>query len=216
MATPGHMAAVVAGLHRRIELEYEEPPPLFLHLLPLSDGVVLICCLNFLVNVFVVALSSSVVPIVVMAWRISPLMQIWLSTWCIIGIMAIVACLLGVAVRKEVPMRAYYYWLVLTSFVCVFGLAHMIFSGNACSSMQLNKDHQAQRIGTSFSCGWVSAAWFFAALCVMTMTAYCAHMVYAWKEFLIHLEHSKHLMHLEAPHIAKMRGGSGGGGHGGH
>merc|ERR1740117_1885009 len=99
----------------RITLEYGEPPPLFLNAFPLSDGIVAICVINFLVNAFVVACASSVVPVTIWAWQVSPLVQTLLSAWSVVGISLIVGALVGVWTYSELPMRPYCYWLSLST-----------------------------------------------------------------------------------------------------
>merc|ERR1719440_2315526 len=118
-----------------------------------------------------------------------------LAGWCVIGLAAIVGCLIGVQTFNPAPLWAYVSWLALTAAGFLVLMMWMFFRGATCDVTR--NDLQAQRIGAGFSCGWVSALWFFSCFCFSTIAAYCAYMVWHWMVFLYHYQESQPLLQFE-------------------
>merc|ERR1711971_82900 len=126
-----------------------------------------------------------------------------------IGIVAIVAALVGVKTYNHLPLLGYFWWLTASVvLLMIFFVMTSVVYGYHCE-LSMGSDMQMQRIGSSYYCGWTSAMWFFGILCVVTIAAYCAHMVWHWMNFLHHYEESHHVLEHEDPAIRKHRSNSG-------
>lgn len=191
------------GVRRRLTLEYGEPPPLFLNAFPLSFGVQVICAVNFVCCIFVIALTSSVMPFYIGGYPVSPDVQVAIAAWHLLGIMLIVGALHGLMNYHEVGLRGYFYYLSLTAIFIALFLCDICLNARMCEVVSHSKE--SERIGASFSCGWVSGVWSLATLALLGLVSYSAYMVYHWKEFLILREEAMPLLKHEDPQIRNHR-----------
>mmetsp|Transcript_100413 Transcript_100413/g.322054 ORF Transcript_100413/g.322054 Transcript_100413/m.322054 type:complete len:122 (+) Transcript_100413:367-732(+) len=75
--------------------------------------------------------------------------------------------------------------------------------GSSCEIVTQSK--LSQRVGLSWTCGLVSAAWDLCALCVLAFVAYACWTVRNFKEELLQREGSRLLLERAAVHDEKLR-----------
>jgi len=187
------------------KLEYGEHPPLFFGVYPLTVGVQIICAFHFLACIAVIAGASSVVTLRVFSNEVSPLLQVLLSAWHILGISVIVGAVISCSTRNEFPMRVYFYYLLITDLVWAAFTVSIAIQGSSCALVSENRS--TQRIGLSFSCEMVSAIWFFGLLTVSVIVAYCCWSVYHLKEHLASKDAAQNLLHHEDEEVKSIRAG---------
>eukprot|EP00427_Karlodinium_veneficum_P023673 CAMPEP_0169115288 /NCGR_PEP_ID=MMETSP1015-20121227/29255_1 /TAXON_ID=342587 /ORGANISM="Karlodinium micrum, Strain CCMP2283" /LENGTH=149 /DNA_ID=CAMNT_0009177715 /DNA_START=116 /DNA_END=561 /DNA_ORIENTATION=- len=143
----------LAAMHRKIDLEYGEPPPLFLNVFPLSVGVVAVCVMNYILDIIIIACTTSALPVRIGSIQVLPEVQMVLAGWCVIGIVVIVGCLIGVQTFNPAPLWPYVSWLAISAVAFLVLMVGMLLHGAPCDASSAS-DLQAQRIGAGFSCGW--------------------------------------------------------------
>mmetsp|Transcript_143260 Transcript_143260/g.249867 ORF Transcript_143260/g.249867 Transcript_143260/m.249867 type:complete len:229 (-) Transcript_143260:96-782(-) len=198
------------GVRRQLQMEYGEVPPLFLNAFPLSHGVVFIMLVHLVICVSFVATVSSIVPVSIYNYVVSPDLQVLIGAWHLLGITLIIGGLIGVKTFYEFPVRMYFYFIVVSN-LAVFVLMLCMVSGASGTSIcdMISWEMQSQRVGVSFRCGWLVATWVTIILCFLAVTSYCGYMVYHWAEFLNHRDHSLHLLAHESEDMKAHRAAEG-------
>uniref|UniRef100_A0A7S4UJ76 Uncharacterized protein n=1 Tax=Alexandrium monilatum TaxID=311494 RepID=A0A7S4UJ76_9DINO len=187
------------------KLVYGEPPPLFFGTYPLTVGVQVICVFHALLCIFVIAAASSVVTLHVYVYEVSPTVQALISAWHMLGVSVTVGALISCSLRNEFPMRVYCYYLLVTVAGWAVLTVSVISQGRACSFVSDSKS--TERIGSTFSCGMISAMGLFAMLTISVLVAYCSWLVWHMKEHLAERENAQSLLHLEDPQVKALREG---------
>lgn len=150
--------------------------PLCCGVFSLLVGVELICLVNLLVAIFVIATCSSVVPVSFGNIVISPNVQIMVAAWAAVGIPLVVGAGVGIVYRIEVFLKTYLWYLVTT--IAVEGLFFIKFliSGSVCSTFA---PRDLERLGTTFVCGITDTFALFWGLIVIGISAYFVYVIWA-------------------------------------
>jgi hypothetical protein len=186
-------------------MKHWEPTPLFFGHYPLTTGVQAICAFHFLCCVFYVATSSSVTDEWIDNYEIHPGLQILISSWSLIGVMAIMGALVGCSRRQSLPLQVYALYLLVTDGLWAYLAIDLLSIGSDCTLVTQNLE--TQRLGLSLSCGLVSACWFFCFLAVWIVCLFFAYMVWQLQAQFVSEEAESLLQHLE-PVVKSFREGS--------
>mmetsp|Transcript_79798 Transcript_79798/g.222138 ORF Transcript_79798/g.222138 Transcript_79798/m.222138 type:complete len:239 (+) Transcript_79798:141-857(+) len=189
-----------------VNLQYTDPAPLVLGTYPMTKAVQAICVVHALGCLFVLATSSSVVAIEVANFKLSPTVQVVCGAWSVLGIMVIVGALLGCNSRQEFPVRAYYYYCVVSTIAFGVLLWYVAATANGRDCGVSRSTMQSQRMGRSLTCGMVNSALFLAVLAVLALCAFATYTVWQLKEYLWQREQAEPLLGLEDPTVKKLRG----------
>lgn len=139
-------------------------------------GVELICLVNLLVAVFVIATVSSVVPVTVGNIIIAPNMQMIVAAWAAAGIPLVVGAGVGIVYRIEVFLRTYFWYLAATIAIEGVFFIKFLISGSVCSTFA-PKD--LERLGTTFVCGMTDTFALFWGLIVIGISSYFLYIIWA-------------------------------------
>jgi hypothetical protein len=186
-------------------MKYGEPTPLFLGHYPLTTGVQAICFFHFICCVFFVAVSSSVTSEWFGNFEIHPELQIAISSWSLIGVLAITGALVGSSHRQSLPLQVYGLYLLATDGAFAYIAISLLVTGSDCTLVQQNME--TQRLGLSLSCGLVTACWFFCFLAVWSVCLFCAYTVWQLQALLKSEEAESLLEHMD-PVIKSFREGT--------
>jgi len=188
-----------------VPMRYNEHPPLFLGLYPLTVGVQLVCVVHALVCILVVSLASSVVAVDFLDFHVSPDMQVSVAAWHLLGVALVASALVGTLWRQALPLRAYFAYLLAATLSWLALMAWVYQNDTACSVIQESK--YTQRVGLSFSCGVITAAWQFGSWFVFVAAAYSCWLVWSLQDDIDQREATQHLLEHEPAHIKKLRQG---------
>jgi len=142
----------------------------------LTVGVELICLVNLLVAIFIIATVSSVEPITVGNIIISPNMQVLVAAWAAAGIPLIVGAGVGIVYRIDVFLRSYQWYLVATTAIEGLFFIKFLISGSVCSTFA---PRDLERLGTTFVCGLTDTFALFWGLIVIGLSSYFLYIVWA-------------------------------------
>jgi len=142
----------------------------------LTVGVELICLVNLLLAVFIIATVSSVEPMSLGNIDVSPFWQVVAAAWAAAGIPLIVGAGVGILYRIETFLRSYFWYIFVT--LCVEGLFFLKFliSGSVCSTFA---PRDMERLGTTFVCGLTDTFALFWGLIVIGISAYFLYIIWA-------------------------------------
>jgi len=188
-----------------IKLEYEEPPPLFFGVYPLTVGVQVICGFHALLCLFFISTASSVVNLHVDRYEVPASLQVVISAWHMLGITVIVGALIACRWRQEFPMQLYFYYLLLSDLAWGVATIWVAQQGDYCGLV--SESLSSQRVGLGMSCAMVSAIWFLGLLSIWVVVAYCCYLVWQMKEHLRLREAAQLLSHHEDPLVKEVREG---------
>jgi hypothetical protein len=139
-------------------------------------GVELICLVNLLVAVFVIATVSSVISVTVGNIVISPNVQVLVAAWAAAGIPLVVGAGVGIAYRIEVFLRCYFWYIAATIAIQGVFFIKFLISGSVCSTFA-PKD--LERLGTTFVCGMTDTFALFWGLIAIGISSYFLYIVWA-------------------------------------
>jgi len=145
----------------------------------LTVGVELICLVNLLFAICIIATISSVEPMSLGNINVSPSVQVMVAAWAAAGIPLVVGAGIGIVYRVEVFLRAYFWYFV--SSVVIEGLWFMKFlvNGSVCSTIA---PRDLERLGTTFVCGLTDTFALFWGLICIGISAYFLYIVWAAME----------------------------------
>jgi len=189
-----------------LELQYGEHPPLLMGMYPLTIGVRVICVVHAIICILVVSLASSVVTADIAGYAISPDLQVGVASWHLLGVSLNAAALYATfdsERRQALPLRAYFWYLVAATLTWCAAMVRVFQQGSSCSFVK--ESHFSQRVGLSFSCGLVSAAWELCAVAVLVAAIYACWTVYHLQEDIVSREGSQHLLDHEPLHVKQLR-----------
>lgn len=187
-------------------MTYGEPTSLFLGMFPMTVGVQVTAGFHFLFCVCCIALTSSELSIWIGKFEVRPALQIVISSWSLLGIVATVGALVACSNRQSLALQVYTYYLLATDIIWAYVAVKLLLTGTQCSLIE--QDLESQRLGISLSCGVVSACWFFCFLAVWAVCLFGAYTVWQLKDHLVSQEEAKHLLQYEDPTIKSFRDGT--------
>jgi len=186
-------------------LDYHHPTPLFLGMYPITLGAQLICVAHAAICIFCVATASSVVTFKLGLFAVPPELQVAVSAWHLIGVAVIAGAFVGVSENQVMPVAAYFYYLLATTLAWGCTAFKLLQSGAECKFVQENL--QSQRVGLSFECAMVSAAWVSSLFLFFTIAGYANYSIYQLKEHLAQQEEAGYLLDKEDPVAKGLRSG---------
>jgi len=150
--------------------------PLCCGVFSLLVGVELICLVNLLVAIFIIAATSSVMPITLGNIIVSPNAQVMTAAWAAIGIPLIVGAGVGIIYRIEVFLRAYFWYLTATIAAEGLFFVKFLIGGSVCSTFA---PRDLERLGTTFVCGITDTFALFWGLIVIGLSAYFLYIIWS-------------------------------------
>jgi len=140
----------------------------------LTVGVELICLMNLLLAVFIIATVSSVEPISLGNIDVSPLVQCLVGTWAAAGIPLVVGAGVGVIYRIEEFLGAYFWYLVATLATESMIFLKFLVAGSVCSTFA---PRDLERLGSTFVCGLTDTFALFWGLIVIGLSGYFMYII---------------------------------------
>jgi len=205
----------VGSTHRRLQIrklsdsgsmggEYDEHPPLFLGMYPLTIGVQVVCLVHALICILVVSLSSSVVSVEIAGIVVSPHVQACIAAWHLLGVAFATAALVGTSLRQSQALQAYLCYLLGATLAWCAVMSQVFQATAGCDLLTAN--HESQRTGMSFSCGIQAAMLDTCAVTVLVGALYACWMVWHLKDDMCLREGEEQRLDREAPLMKKLQG----------
>mmetsp|Transcript_20164 Transcript_20164/g.52859 ORF Transcript_20164/g.52859 Transcript_20164/m.52859 type:complete len:234 (+) Transcript_20164:104-805(+) len=176
-------------------LDYYHPTPLFLGMYPITLGAQVICSIHAVVCIFCVATASSAVTFKLGLYEVPPELQVAVSAWHLVGIAVIAGAFVGLSRYDSAPITVYFYYLVVSTLAWGFLCFKLMDAGAQCKFVQDNME--SQRVGLSFACAMVSAAWISAMFLALAVAAYANYTIYQLREFLLQSDEAGYLLDRE-------------------
>lgn len=145
----------------------------------LTIGVEFICLMCLLSCISIISCVSSKQELKVSGFAISPTLQVVLGSWAFVGIPMAISSGCAVLYRVEMPLRAFYFYLLISFFFGVGIPLYILASGSLCDAMVTP---EVQKMGSSFVCGFTDTFIFFWTLIIGVMNAYFIYIVWSAAE----------------------------------
>jgi hypothetical protein len=138
-------------------------------------GVEIICLLELLSNISILASVSSRT-ISVSTFQLPGKIQLWIGTGAFIGIPVAITAGVAALYRMEMPLRALFFYMLVSFFVGVGIPMYLLAAGSLCDSVVTP---EVQRMGSAFVCGFTDSLTFFWTLVIGTIYAYLIYIVWS-------------------------------------
>lgn len=142
-------------------------------------GVETICLLSLLTCISIISSVSSQGTLRVSTFHIEAWLQVLIGAFAFVGIPITISAGVAAVYRIELPLRAFFFYLLIGFF---FGIGIPIWflaSGSLCDSMVSN---EVQKMGSSFVCGFTDTFTFFWTLILGVLHAYLIYVVWSAAE----------------------------------
>lgn len=152
------------------------PSQTFCGCFTLSVGVEVISAITILLGIGVIAICDSQESLRVSGVTVYPHVQVMLATWGFLGIVTAVNAGVGAVYRIEAAIKIFFFYQAI-SFTCGFLLPLMfLVSGDLCDTVV---DHEVQRMGSAFICGFADTVFFAWLLIVGIIHAYVVYIIWS-------------------------------------
>lgn len=140
------------------------PAPNVLGICSLTAAVDMVCFVNLIISIYVIAVVDSAKSVIWAGVEISPEMQCLTAAWYLIGIPVAVYGGVGAVYRVEANLQLYYYYLVGCLAVTVLWIFILLKYSNGCGTVQPQSPMQT----ASFACNVNNAMTIF-WMCIMCL-----------------------------------------------
>lgn len=173
---------------KEIELgEAPWPAHHFLGALPLSTGVYLICAFHTAIALMAIGTCSSVTEISFAGVRVAPGLQVAISAWYCVGLGLIACGVLGMYYGLVPHLRLYFWYSLLNCLLQLVPFAQFIVFGTVCTTHLMRSGrrdpHARSDLGSNAACSIADNFLFVWMLCISTLSAYAAYIVWSAKEW---------------------------------
>lgn len=142
-------------------------------------GVEVICLITLLTCISVLASVSSKGQLRVSTFHVGTTLQIIMGSWAFVGIPITISAGVGAMYRVELPLRAMFFYLLVSFFFGIGIPLWFLMSGSLCDTIVTN---EVQRMGSSFVCGFTDTFTFFWTLIAGVLHAYLIYIVWSAAE----------------------------------
>jgi len=142
-------------------------------------GVEVICLITLLTCISIISSVSSKGTMRVSTFHVSPELQIVGGSWAFIGIPITIAAGVGALYRVEMPLRAFFFYLLVSFFFGIGIPLWFLASGSLCDTVVTP---EVQRMGSSLVCGFTDTFTFFWTLILGVVHAYLIYVVWSAAE----------------------------------
>jgi len=142
-------------------------------------GVEVICLCTLLTCISIISSVSSKGTLKVSTFHVSSTLQVIIGSWAFIGIPITIAAGVGALYRVELPLRGFFFYLLISFFFGVGIPLYFLASGSLCDTMVTP---EVQRMGSSFVCGFTDTFTFFWTLIFGVLHAYLIYVVWSAAE----------------------------------
>lgn len=142
-------------------------------------GVEVICLLTLLTCVSIIASVSSKGTLTVSTFHVSSTLQVLAGAFAFIGIPITISAGVAAVYRIELPLRAFFFYLLVSFFFGIGIPLWFLASGSLCDSIVTQ---EVQRMGSSFVCGFTDTFTFFWTLILGVLHAYLIYIVWSAAE----------------------------------
>lgn len=142
-------------------------------------GVEVICLIALCTCISIIASVSSKGSINVQSFHLSGTLQVAIGAWAFIGIPITISAGVAALYRIELPLRAFFFYLLVSWFFGVGIPLWFLASGSLCDSIVTQ---EVQRMGSSFVCGFTDTFTFFWTLILGVLHAYLIYVVWSAAE----------------------------------
>ncbi|CAJ1406439.1 unnamed protein product [Effrenium voratum] len=163
--------------------EASKKTTLFLGFFSFETIMLLILGIHSVFCIFLLATASPIVDLDLGAFTIDTTVQIGCGAWGLLGIMCIVAALVGWFQQRETPMAVYFWYLVVTAVLLAAVFVYLVSSNHKCYFVK--EDLQTQRIGFSFLCSVIGTA---IALCGLAAVAAVCFALYTISQVQVQIK----------------------------
>jgi len=145
----------------------------------LTIGVEFIALITLLTCISIISSVSSRAELKVSTFSLSPTMQVVLGSWAFVGIPVAISSGCAVLYRVEMPLRAFFLYLLVSFFFGVGIPMWFLASGSLCDQIMTP---EVQKMGSSFVCGFTDAFTFFWTCIFGVVHAYLIYIVWSAAE----------------------------------
>jgi len=142
-------------------------------------GVEAICLLTLLTCISVLSVVSSKGVLKISTFRIDTTMQVVAGAWAFIGIPLAIGAGVGALYRVEVPLRAFFFYSLVSFFFGVGVPMWFLASGALCDTVVTP---EVQKMGSAFVCGFTDSFTFFWTLILGVVQAYLIYIIWSAAE----------------------------------
>lgn len=171
----------------------------------LTIGVEFICLLTLLTCISILSSVSSRSEVKVSTFALPPEVQVVLGSWAFVGIPVAISSGCAVLYRVELPLRAFFMYLLVSFFFGVGIPLWFLLSGSLCETLVTP---EVQKMGSSFVCGFTDTFTFLWTLIFGVLHAYLIYIVWSaaeeialapYPELMKYSNALKHVYQPEAP-----------------
>lgn len=139
----------------------------------------MICLLTLLTCISVIASVSSKGTLRVSTFHMSPMLQVIAGSWAFVGIPLTISAGVAAMYRVELPLRAFFFYMLISFFFGIGIPLYFLTSGSLCDTIVTN---EVQRMGSSFVCGFTDTFTFFWTLIIGVLHGYLIYIVWSAAE----------------------------------
>lgn len=163
--------------------------------LSLLVGVELICLLDLINCVQMIALASSREPLVYNGLMIGTTSQVVLAAWSLLGIPIVIGAGIGALYRVELHLRLYFMYKAINLVLGALFFVGFLFQGAVCASVV---SKEMQRVGTAFVCGFMDTFVFFWMLILGLVHVYFMYIIWSASEEVARTTYPELLKYTDA------------------
>lgn len=142
-------------------------------------GVECICLITLLTCISILSSVSSKGTLTISTFHLDSTTQVALGTWAFIGIPMAITSGVAVLYRVEMPLRAFFFYLLVSFFFGVGIPLWFLASGSLCDSVVTP---EVQKMGSSFVCGFTDTFTFFWTLVLGCLHGYLIYIIWSAAE----------------------------------
>lgn len=158
-------------------------------------GVEMICLITLLTCISIISSVSSKGTLKVSTFHVSSTLQVIIGSWAFIGIPITIAAGVGALYRVEMPLRTFFFYLLVSFFFGIGIPMWFLASGSLCDTMVTP---EVQRMGSSFVCGFTDTFTFFWTLILGVCHAYLIYVVWSASEEIAEAPYPELMKYSEA------------------
>jgi len=142
-------------------------------------GVEAICLVTLLTCISIISSVSSKGTLKISTFHLDPSLQVVLGSWAFIGIPMAISSGVAVLYRTELPLRMFFFYLLVSFFFGVGIPIWFLASGSLCDTIVTP---EVQKMGSSFVCSFTDTFTFFWTLIFGVLHAYLIYIVWSAAE----------------------------------